>query len=145
MTKVDFYILTSDSDTERLNFCCRLLDKAVRQGNRILVRTRSEQESIELDQRLWDFRPESYIPHAVIHSATETSDMPLVISHHYQSDQHHDVLVNLNDQLPDHFAHYKRLAQIVDQQTQRLQQSRQHYSFFKERGYPISVNQIGKK
>lgn len=142
MTKVDFYILDSDKRNQRLNFCCRLIEKAQRQGNKIYVRTESEQESEELDALLWSFRPESYVPHTVLGSDAQGELPPVVISHDTEATDHHDVYVNLPTTMPQSFAHFKRFAQIVDQEDRRLKASRDHYRYFKDHGYPVAVNKL---
>jgi len=142
MTNIDFYILQTDSDEQQLHFVCRLLDKAVRQGNRILVHTKSETMTSSLDALLWHFKPESYVPHGAIKVAENPVDEPIAITHKADSQHHNDVLVNLSLELPQNFARFKRLAQVVNQSAPSLEASRQHFAFLKDRGYPIKVNKL---
>ena len=95
MTKIDFYILQSDTEEKRLKFACRLLEKAARQGNMILVNTQDEAMSKALDRALWHFKAESYVPHQVLSHSCDHPDQPIVISHEFDSEHHHDVLINL--------------------------------------------------
>lgn len=142
MTKVDFYVLQSDTEEQRLNFACRLLEKAARQGNKILVTTPNEKSSETLDKLLWEFKAESYLPHHVLKHAEDHTDQAIAISHTYDSEQHHDVLVNLAEALPESFSRFKRYAQIVNQAEPYLEASRQHFAFLKKRGYPIEINKL---
>jgi len=141
MTKVDFYILDSNTREQRLRFCCRLIEKAQRQGNSIYVRTESAEESQELDALLWSFKPESYVPHAIVEQPNKSLP-PVVLSHDQTTEQHHDVFVNLPAAMPKEFAHYKRFAQIADQEEPRLLASREHYRYFKDHGYPIAIHKL---
>lgn len=143
MTKVDFYILQSNTDEAVWDFSCRLLEKAVRQGHRIFLHTNDSEESKHLDELLWRFKPESYIPHAVADEDYE-QDMPIVISHTDKMDGHEDVLVNLSSRIPSDFARFSRFAQVVNQAPERLDSSRRHFAFFKDRGYPIEVNKLNR-
>jgi DNA polymerase-3 subunit chi len=143
MTKVDFYILDSHQRSQRLHFCCRLIEKAQRQGNKIHVRTESRQESEELDDMLWSFKPESYVPHMIYTSEMDADELPpVLISHEAESDTHHDVYVNLPITMPNRFAHFKRFAHVVDQEESRLAASRKHYRYFKDNGYPVAINKL---
>lgn len=144
MTRVDFYILASDTDQARLHFCCRLIEKAVNQGNTVLVNTDSLAAAEEIDDLLWSFKPEAYVPHAILNNADtdELEDIPVVIGHNQDCETHHDVLVNLANELPDFFARFKRFAQIVNQDKSRLEASRKHFAFFRDRGYPIKTNKL---
>lgn len=146
MTRISFYILQSDSAEAKLGFSCQLVDKAMRQGNKVMVHTAHEGETKEIDDLLWRFKPESYLPHAAV-SANETdspvqNDQPILISHNDSLSAHHDVMVNLANTVPANFARYTRFAQIVNQESECLKASRQLFAFFKERGYPIEVNKL---
>jgi DNA polymerase-3 subunit chi len=143
MTKVDFYILQSDTEEKRLTFACRLLEKATRQGNKIFVQTKNAEMSAMLDEMLWDFKAEAYVPHRILNQEeTLENDVPVLISHSAFSESHHDVLINLDEQLPQAFSHFKHYAQIVNQAPELLAASREHFAFLKKRGYPIEVNKL---
>jgi len=142
MTKVDFYILQSDTNEKQLHFVCRLLEKAVRQGNRILVHTHSSSMSSQLDELLWSYKAESYLPHAVISSKKDEVSEPIALTHDTDSPHHNDLFVNVSLQLPSTFSRFKRFAQVVNQTDASLTASRQHFAFLKDRGYPINVNKL---
>ncbi|WP_096087158.1 DNA polymerase III subunit chi [Agaribacterium haliotis] len=145
MTRVSFYILSSEQEQQRLLFSCRLIEKAVNQGNRVLVHVDSAADAEQIDDLLWSFKPEAYLPHAIVGGELddELGELPIAIScGATDCEQHHDVLLNLATQLPPWFARFKRFAQVVNQQPALLQASRKHYGFFKERGYPIETNKL---
>lgn len=144
MTRIDFYILESNTDEARLNFSCRLIEKAVNQGNCVLANTESEQACEELDDLLWSFKPEAYVPHGILGNIDENelAEIPVVISHNTDCESHHDVLVNLGLEIPPYFAKFKRFAHIVNQDEKRLTASRKCFAFFRDRGYPIEVNKL---
>lgn len=141
MTEVDFYVLDADSQTARWNFACRLAEKAVRQGNKVMIATGNEAESRELDQLLWSFRPESFVPHVIL-GDDDADSVPVIISHDGDDVQHHDVLVNIRAGLPQQFSRFKRLAEIVVQDETILRATRNNYAFYKERGYPIKTHKL---
>lgn len=141
MTRIDFYILQDASQEARLLFVCRLVDKAVGQGNRIFIRVDDTATAETLDDLLWSFRPESFIPHALV-GMDEAADAPVVISTGEDQADHHDVLINLTGQVPEFFSRFQRLAEIVVQRDEILEATRQHYTFFKQRGYPIKTHKL---
>ena len=63
MSKVDFYILPTDSLSARLDFACKLCDKAWRLGHRVYLHCQDAEQRSELDQRLWHFKGEAFVPH----------------------------------------------------------------------------------
>ena len=56
MTQVDFYVLKDDSALNRVQFACRLADKAYRLGHRVYIHTESAQQTRQLDDLLWTFQ-----------------------------------------------------------------------------------------
>ncbi len=143
MTRIDFYILPHDDEAQRLEFTCRLVDKATQRGNRVLLNCESDSSCTELDTLLWAFRPESYIPHVTLpDDEPKVSAAPVALTCGGDSPSHHEVLVNLDNSLPEHFARFQRLAQIVNQDKNRITASRKLFAFLRDQGYPIEVHNL---
>lgn len=143
MTSIDFYILQSNELSKQWLFACRLIEKAVRQGNRVLVATNSAEMSEELNDLLWSYRPESFIAHRVLGGESPDAGEPVVISHELDDISHHDVLVNLSTQRPSFFGRFKRMAEIVVQNEGVLAATRDNFKYYRERGHPLKTHQIG--
>src|SRR5690606_5350796 len=138
MTHIDFYILSDDASAARWHFACRLIDKVTRLGHRVLVTLDDPAEAQEFDELLWTFKPESFIPHACLpcdrlEQVEITTDLQSEIPLH----NHHNVLLNLSSRVPAYFSRFERLSEVVIQQPEVLNNTREHYSFYRERGYPI--------
>lgn len=142
MTRIDFYVLSDKvSLMERMHFACRLTEKAVKQGNKVLIATGDELASDAMDELLWSFSPESFVPHAIL-GREETSNTPVVISHDKDDETHHDVMVNLGFGLPEYFSRFKRVTEIVVQEKEVLAATRKNYSWYNERGYPLNTHRL---
>src|SRR5690554_7931251 len=76
MGQADFYILQREDDHSRHLMVCRLVEKAWRQGHRVQIRLQTEEEAQELDQWLWSFRPDSFMPHS-LQQASEAAFAPV--------------------------------------------------------------------
>ncbi len=142
MTNIDFYVLQSSELRDQLFFACRLIEKAVRQGNCVLIATDTEEKSLTFDKLLWDYRPESFVPHRVLGNDSPDLAEPVVISHDQDDMKHHDVLVNLSLSRPPYFGRFKRMTEIVVQNTQVLAATRDNFKYYRERGYPLKTHQI---
>ncbi len=142
MTRVDFYILPQTDEEARLLFACRLADKAWQLGKRLLLHTASAEVARQLDERLWAFRADSFVPHDVL-PASQLS--PVHIGHSDDSGKHHDLLINLGHEIPAFFSRFERVAEIVTQQPQQLAQSRERFRFYRERGYALETHDLGKR
>lgn len=141
MTRVDFYVLQKQALADRWFFACRLVEKAVKQGNKVLIATEDESSTTELDKLLWSYSPESFVPHTILGQAGD-QDSPVVISHERDDENHHDVMVNLCLGIPPHFSRFKRVTEIVVQDQNVLAATRKNYGYYNERGYPVTTHKL---
>lgn len=144
MTRVDFYILAAESTAERLDFTCRLVEKAQQRGKRVFVATRDGEQTVQLNRLLWAFRPESFIGHSTVDEARAGAlePSPVLLGHSGDGGDHHDLLINLGDTVPGCFSRFERLAEVVVQAGPVLQATRNNYAFYRDRGYPIQSHQL---
>ncbi len=140
MTRIDFYQI--DSDEAPLLFTCRLIEKAWRRGHEIYVHTGSGQQSMELDDLLWSFRSDRFIPHTLQDS---TDEAPIRIGHDHEPLHHQDVMVNLSGTVPDFFSRFDRVAEIVPLAEDQRQSARANYQFYKKRGYALHYHRISRE
>ena len=63
MTRVDFYLLSSDSERKLFDTVCLLIEKARQADQSVYVHTRSAEHANQLDEVLWRYRSSSFIPH----------------------------------------------------------------------------------
>ena len=152
MTKIDFYIAgsenASDANSHRL-IACRIIEKAYRKNLSVYVHTDNEQDAADIDELLWSFRANSFIPHEMDNDAEEkntdsaaTLAPAVLISCSGNPRQHSDVLVNLSNQRPEFYGRFLRLAEIVSADDQSKTKSRERYKYFRDRGYPLNVHQL---
>ncbi len=141
MTEVDFYIINSEAARQRLQFACRLTDKAYRLGHKVYIHTESAQQSRELDDLLWTFQQNSFVPHALYEDNNEAPP-PVQLGHAAEPDASHQVLINLAADVPLFFSRFERVAELVNNDNKVRQQGRSRYSFYKQRGYPLRSHEI---
>jgi len=141
MTRIDFYLLPQRDEQSRQLFACRLADKAWQLGNRILVQTTNNETGSELNALLWSFKADSFLPHAILPASQHT---PVHIGWQEESSPHHDLLINLCDDIQPFFSRFSRVAEIVTQDEIQLDLSRKRFRFYQERGYDIKINDMKK-
>jgi len=139
MTKIDFYQIDQQ---DPLLFTCRLIDKIYQQGHAVHIHTQDAEEAVALDDLLWSFRPDHFIPHA-IHGVDD--DAPIKISHNADPTDHEDVLVNLSSQVPDFFSRFSRVAEVVPLNEDRRAAARENFKFYKDRGYNLDYHKLSQK
>ena len=133
MTRIDFYQL--DPSRHRYEqVVCQLCQKAYEAAQLTLLLTESIQQSQLLDQRLWTFSDESFLPHDC--EEAEGFKTPILIHDQPQPDGDRQLLINLSNSVPPYFAQFERVIELVTEQNKA--QARANYSYYKERGYPLN-------
>lgn len=112
---------------------CQLCQKAYESGQHTLLLTRSPEQSSNLDRQLWIFEDDSFIPHDVQESAD--FETPVLIHNKPDPKGHRQVLINLAATIPDNFAQFERVIELVTEDNKS--QAREHYHYYRERGYPV--------
>ncbi|WP_308368279.1 MULTISPECIES: DNA polymerase III subunit chi [unclassified Microbulbifer] len=140
MTRIDFYVLPSDHSHEGDIFACRLAEKAHRAGLQVLLAVDDADRAAHLDQLLWTFREDSFVPHS---PQGESQQAPVEINCGGEPGLHHGLLINLCSEVPGWFSRFERLAEIVIQQPESLARSRSRFGHFRDRGYPLQSHRIG--
>lgn len=142
MTQVDFYLLPEGDESNRIDFACRLAETIWRKGHRLYIHTSDEQQARALDEKLWSFKPDAFIPHGLIGNQPPS---PVEIGWQEDPGDHHDVLLNLDLKVPMHFSRFQRVAEIIDDSEAVREPKRADWKFYKERGYPVRANDMRQK
>lgn len=141
MNRIDFYILRDSSAEARWQFAGRLADKARRLGHQVLIAVDSQDEAQKLDDFLWASPEDSFLPHRVL-ADDPTPATVVEIAQPTNLGKHRDVLINLSREVPEQFERFERLAEVVIQEPEVLKNTREHFSFYKSRGYPVRHQQL---
>lgn len=137
MTSIDFYILGHTQQNARMNFVCRLIEKVYGEGRKVYVHTPDQNIAQQLDDLMWQYKAESFLPHNLI-GDEQLPQAQIQIGWGEHPDHHHDVLVNLASPIPSFFSRFDRVLEVVIQDETILDQTRQHYKFYKDRGYQVT-------
>lgn len=112
--RVDFYVLEAPEPEAPLRFACRLVEKAWRLGHRVHVHTPSEALARSLDELLWTFRQELFLPHELEEAPGEEPLPPVRIGHGDAPPRHDaELLVNLAPEVPPFHGRFPRIADVV--------------------------------
>lgn len=139
MTRIDFYVLEQDSLIARFHYACRLTEKALHHQHRIVLAVDNESAAKELSEYLWQFKPESFIPHQL---QADSVSAPIRLCWDKDDEQHHDILINLRTEIPPWFSRFQRVMEIVVQEDSCLKETREHFQFYRDRGYPLKSHKI---
>jgi len=140
MTKISFYILKGTQDEQRQHFACRLAEKAYRLGHQVYIHTNNAEQSEQVNQALWAFRADSFVPHQL--NDGQNSDSPVLIGHDLAPDKLMDFIINLSHIQPTFFSQFKRMAELLNDHDEIKTAGRERYRFYQQRGYMIETHQL---
>ncbi len=141
MTLVRFYILNDSAPGTRERFACRLADRGMREGLRTYINVNDAADCRRLDELLWTFSDQSFVPHAVADDGTET-DCAVAIGCDREPTQDFQVLVNLANEVPHFFSRFDKTMEIIDGREAVKAAGRERYRFYQDRGYPLESHPI---
>ena len=145
MALVDFYILKQSEEQDRMFFACRLTEKALKQGLKIYIHTDSELAAQEMDDLLWSFRPDSFIPHAIVgvdEELTADEENPVFIGFTEAFENKADLLINLGQGIPEFHADFSRIAEIVPNSDSAKSNLREHWNTYKDAGFELKHHEL---
>jgi len=134
MTRVDFHSKVPD----KVLYACRLVRKARAADMNVVVHLEDAKQQRAFDEALWTFSEQDFLPH--VHASDELAAQTPVILTHDANDAlpHHQVLINLSQRTPEHFARFERLFEILSTDEQDLAAGRERYKQYQQRGYPLT-------
>lgn len=153
MTQIDFYILAENSHRDMNQMVCRLCEKALAQKMNVLIYTRSAAQAQQLDDLLWTFKPDSFIPHTSQFNGLEGDDSysyPVLISSDSATDattfsgnkkimsQYNQLLINLTSTPPPFFQQFERIAEMVGNNNEEKETARNRYRWYREKGLTLN-------
>ncbi|QXI37578.1 DNA polymerase III subunit chi [Pseudomonas xantholysinigenes] len=139
MSQVDFYILPTDALSARLDFACKLCEKAWRLGHRVYLHCADDAQRAELDERLWCFKGEAFIPHD---HAEAQADAQVALGIGDSTGEHRDLLINLGTDVPGFVGQFERVAEIVVEAPAIRQAARERFRFYREQGYALQDHRL---
>ncbi|ARB93538.1 DNA polymerase III subunit chi [Legionella longbeachae] len=131
--RIDFYLLTNEQHNARWLLACRLLEKAYVKGHKVYVLCANKQDAEFLDELLWTFKEDSFIPHHLQGEGPEPPP-PIQIGYEREPRGFNDILLNLSNNIPSFYSKFKRIMEIVLNSEAEKEQSRAHYRSYKANG-----------
>jgi DNA polymerase III subunit chi len=141
--RVDFYVLKSAAAKQRWAFACRLTEKAYLKDLKIVIVNDTLADAKALDELLWTFNEQSFIPHQIcldaqsvdpatpVHLTVESAALPAA-----------DLLVNLAHRLPAQLERYARIAEIIDADEERRRLGRERFKAYRDLKLALETHQI---
>jgi len=140
---VDFYLQKNGPPGTRLRLCCRLVERILAEGLQILIHCPDRGLAGQLDELLWTFRDDSFVPHGLIGN-TDPELTPVLISPDGTPGECNQVLINLDLAPPPFAARFQRLCEPLDQAPDVLQAARQRWAYYRTQGWELKHHDISR-
>ena len=140
---VRFYVLPEEADVkQRLQLTCTLVEKAAQENLRALILCADSDMAAALDELLWSFKPESFIPHSMLDDdMAQHANIWLAVPPARVSEA--DVIINLSlDPTPDIPRSCNRIFEIVTQHNDILSATRKRFAAYRKRGLEPQTHKL---
>lgn len=138
--KVDFYVIDNANYQQSLLTICQLIEKAYHQQQSIYVHASSAEEASRLDDLLWTFRDDSFLPHSLY---DQSDEFPASIQIGCgEIVPKHQLLINLSKEIPGFYQQFEQLIEIVFSDPTVQQLARERYRQYREQGNDITTHKI---
>lgn len=134
--QIDFYILSAPNKQRAWLFACQLMEKMYPQ-EAIHVLVDSREEATRLDDLLWTYKDDSFLPHAI-----DDTTAPITISEQTLTVSQPAVLINLSQAMPQTHANYQRVIEIVYNEPTIQQLARERYKVYRDAGGNLAAHKL---
>lgn len=143
MTRVDFYIITKNNPRNQETIACQLVEKAFKQGYRILILGHTSKQLVNLDEKLWTYNEQGFIPHEFLPEGSNTLEhLKIILSTNEQANPGANLLINLSGKIPDSASSFERIAEIVPARDQDRKQSRSRYKEYRTMNFELETHDL---
>ena len=142
--QVDFYVRPETSPDALELFACRLVEKVWQRGHSVLVLAASDFAAQRLDDLLWTFREESFVPHRRLGESDPAKAPPVgklvILGTPGAWSGAFDVLVNLTPRVPEEADRAARIVEIVPAGGGARDAGRERYRVYRSRGFELRTH-----
>ena len=136
MARADFYLITKPRFLEKpLLLVCELARKANDSGQPLLILASSAVQADVLDELLWEFDPDAYIPHQIAGTDEDDDITPVLIVPPEMQPPMRALVVNLrNEPVTGDFV---RVLEVVPADESAREPLRARWKAYKDRGLDV--------
>jgi DNA polymerase-3 subunit chi len=141
MARADFYLIGKPRFREQpLLLVCELARKAVHSNQPLLVLAASAEQAEALDDLLWSFDPDDYLPHQIAGVDLDEEEADVLIVPPEMDVAMRPLVLNLRDApVPGEF---ERVLEVVPADESARGSSRERWKHYKERGFEVKKHDM---
>ena len=140
MTRADFYLIDKPRfRDDPLLLVCELVKKAYAATQPTLILARSPEQAEALDEKLWEFDDDSFIPHQLA-GDDDDAITAVVIAPPGVATADRQLVVNLRDECAP--GQYERVLEVVAADPAEREGSRLRWGEYKRRGFEVNKHDM---
>ncbi|WDD98645.1 DNA polymerase III subunit chi [Thalassomonas actiniarum] len=137
-TQVTFLLLNEDSDnTDTLFHACIQAAKCYRRNQRVFIYTSDREQALAIDELLWGFDPDSFVPHNLIGEGPKNG-AAVEISWQAPTNRR-AVLINLTSTVPNFANQFSHIIDFVPADEEQKQQARDRFRTCRQWGFQVDT------
>ena len=139
--RIDFYLVNQSLPQAGWLVACRLVEKAYHRGHRVFVYCEHLQDANLMDELLWTYKDDSFIPHT-LQGEGPLPPPPVQIGHGEEPRGFNDILLNMSSTIPPFFQRFRRIMEVVIADEQAKEISRNHYREYRAKEFELHTHQV---
>lgn len=143
MSRADFYLIDKPRFREQpLLLVCELVRKAVDADLPVLILARDVQQAEALDDLLWSFDPDAFLPHQIFDAemTDEDEEIPVLIATPEMAPPPRSLVINLRDACAT--GPFDRVLEVVPADPDMRAPLRARWKEYKARGYTLNSHDM---
>lgn len=140
--RIDFYVIEDEHPDAPRRVAARLLEKAYAQNLRSWILCANQKEAELLDDWLWTYQKNSFLPHSLVTAIPEGFNPPIQISADNTAPTNNtfDLLLNLGETIPAHHLDFERVLDLVA--AHQKEAGRTRYQSYKKQSAIIQTHTV---
>ncbi|MCC7095839.1 MAG: DNA polymerase III subunit chi [Thermomonas sp.] len=136
MPRADFYLIDKPRFREEpLLLVCELAKKAFAANLPTLILARDMTQAEELDDLLWSFDPDEYLPHQIAGADEDEDEAPILIATPEIDAPNRPLLINLRDDAPQ--GSFDRVLEVVPADESARDPLRERWKHYQSLGFTL--------
>lgn len=143
MSRADFYLVGKPRFREQpLLLVCELVRKAIDAELQVLILARDMQQAETLDDLLWSFDPDAFLPHQIFDGdeMLEEDEVPVLIATPEMDPPTRSLVINLRDVCAP--GPFDRVLEVVPADPAMREPLRERWKEYKARGYILNSHEM---
>lgn len=138
MTHIGFYQVRDPMPSTTDKTLAHLLEKVVSSGHRVLVVCPNAQRAERIDDMLWTYKEESFLPHGLESDGVHLEKQPILVTTKPENANGADVLVTVSGAQGGSAHDYTRAIDIFEGHENQVAKARERWKLYKDAGFELS-------